>query len=170
MGATKTWDEKLWNRLNKNGPICEALGTKCWVWMGGCSWIGYGLIQYNGHTTSPHRLAYIFTHGDLPAGIDVLHKCDNRKCCNPDHLFEGTQLDNIKDMFAKGRNKIMIPGHLSPRAVLTKEQVFEILSLKGQMSYPKIAKKVGCTKGSVTGVLCVGRYKPYIAEWQAAHV
>jgi hypothetical protein len=58
-----------------------------------------------------HRYAYAWLYGDIPGGMQVLHRCDVRLCVNPDHLFLGTQLDNMRDMCAKGRSRSQIKTH-----------------------------------------------------------
>lgn len=52
-----------------------------------------------------HQVAWILTNGPIPPGMGVLHRCDNQPCCNPSHLFIGTQADNVADMVAKGRHR-----------------------------------------------------------------
>ena len=77
-----------------------------------------------------HRLAWEFANGSIPEGMQVLHKCDNRKCCNPAHLFLGSQKDNMQDMIAKGRKVLRTReesvGEKSPQAKLTWAQIREI--------------------------------------------
>jgi hypothetical protein len=81
--------------------------TPCQEWNGPISSLGYGrvFLTTNGRrtTTTAHRAAWIGKHGPIPEGMNVCHRCDNRKCVNVDHLFLGTQMDNMKDMQAKGR-------------------------------------------------------------------
>ena len=77
----------------------------CWEWTGAQFANGYGAFQVNGKTVRAHRFAWELAHGPIPEGIRVLHHCDNRLCCRPDHLFLGTDADNAADKIAKGRDR-----------------------------------------------------------------
>lgn len=77
----------------------------CWLWTGALGQRGYGDVQNGGRHTTAHRLLFERANGPIPAGMHVLHKCDVRPCCNPDHLFLGTNRDNIIDSMKKGRRK-----------------------------------------------------------------
>lgn len=84
--------EEFWARVDKSG--------ECWVWLGRTNNRGYGKFQ----ATYAHRYSWMLAHGSLPPDdLDVLHRCDNRPCVRPDHLFLGDQQDNSDDMVAKGR-------------------------------------------------------------------
>lgn len=79
-----------------------AKGDGCWNWRDGKS--GYGSINLgNGRWVSAHRLSYVVYHGDIPDGMCVCHRCDNRNCIRPDHLFLGDHKTNMADMATKGR-------------------------------------------------------------------
>jgi len=98
----------------------------CWLWQGSCDGCGYGTI---GITTAKngraHRIAWLLYRGEIPTGQNILHRCDVRCCVNPDHLFMGTQADNILDMIAKDRDR-HLSGEENGRAKLTIAQVKEI--------------------------------------------
>lgn len=81
------------------------LPSGCWMWAGHFGNDGYGKTKWLGDTIRAHRLIWKLLHGEIPEGLWVLHKCDNRQCVNPEHLFLGTQLDNEKDKDAKGRRR-----------------------------------------------------------------
>lgn len=83
---------------------CVSKGDGCWVWRRGAGSHGYGQFYFEpGKPRLAHRVAWELENGPIPTGMQVLHKCDNKKCVRPDHLFIGTQLDNMRDMIAKGR-------------------------------------------------------------------
>lgn len=125
-GFVKYWPGKtcpeivrFWYKVDKNGPIHPIHG-QCWVWKGGGKPGGYGMFL----KTSSHRYSYKIHYED-PKNLDVLHKCDNPRCVNPDHLFLGTQKDNMIDMKNKQRNH---RGQDRDGAILTDIEVREIKS------------------------------------------
>lgn len=88
----------FWSYIDRSGD--------CWEWQGTHNEQGYGCFDLNKKRRASHRVAYELTHGTIPDGLLVLHRCDNPPCCNPDHLFLGTHKDNADDCAAKGRLSI----------------------------------------------------------------
>jgi hypothetical protein len=122
----KTIKERFKSRLGPKDPV-----TGCIEWTGAKNPNGYGLIGRGRRTeglVKAHRLAYELKHGPIPEGMGVLHECDNPPCCNPDHLFLGTQTDNNADMDAKGRRSLppTLKGEENGSAKLSSAQVVEI--------------------------------------------
>ena len=101
----------------------------CWQWQGWCTKKGYGRfwpgVDSSSQVAIAHRVAYQLARGLIPAGLYVLHSCDNRRCCNPTHLRLGTQADNMRDMVERGRSHSP-KGEVNGRAKLTALQVLDI--------------------------------------------
>ena len=99
----------------------------CWPWTSHLLPQGYGTFWLNGKTERAHRVSWALENGQIPTGMCVLHKCDNRQCVNPHHLFLGTQADNAKDRDSKGRG-IFPNGERAGNSKLTEAEVIEIRS------------------------------------------
>lgn len=107
---------------------------ECWPWTGGVNSWGYGACQLDGRQMNASRAAYISKHGPLAPGLVVCHRCDNPICCNPGHLFAGTQAVNLADCRAKGRSRGPRKGreHHRATAKVTEEMVREARQLYAQ--------------------------------------
>jgi len=95
----------------------------CWLWERAVSTAGYGQVRDGKKLLYTHRLAYELFNGEIPEGMFVLHRCDVRCCCNPDHLFVGTNADNMRDKIEKGRQT---RGSKCGTAKLTEADVVEM--------------------------------------------
>lgn len=111
----------------------------CWVWKGCLSVYGYGYVGFRGRYYRAHRLFWELMKGKISLGLCVLHKCDNRSCVNPDHLFLGGRVDNNHDMWAKGRY-VGSKGEKNGNAKLTRKDVLKIRQLSFKISSKKISE------------------------------
>ena len=129
--------------------------TGCLEYVGSLLPNGYAKIGRNGKTYLGHRLAWILSGKDLPDGACVLHKCDNRKCLNPDHLFIGDRFDNMRDMLKKGRHKTNPRrGEENHNAKLTTNDVWKIVRMRGNgIPRKEIAAAIGVSVQAIDHVI-----------------
>ncbi len=143
-------------RVKEGSSLAERLAfysapdaNGCLIWNGIVRRDGdYGRLQIGTKMYSAHRLAYELKHGAIPNGLMVLHRCDVRLCINPDHLFLGSNQENMDDMKAKGRHAPRTPrGSRHGHAKLTEEQVLAIRASIGPQHI--IAQQFGVSKPTV---------------------
>ena len=127
---------------------CVTGPAGCWVFTGAVSKNGYGVIQFDGRLYSAHRLAYLLTHGEVADGLVVMHSCDNKRCCNPDHLSVGTHSENVKDAYRRG---LATPNKAAAR--LARGDVVEIKKrLRAGESQSVIAADYGVKQCTISNI------------------
>lgn len=144
---------RFWEKVQKT--------ETCWLWKGAVNWTagGYGKIPTSRKAgrrrfLSAHRVAWELQVGEIPHGFCVLHRCDTPLCVNPDHLFLGTQTDNVMDMLKKGRQRT------NPVRKLTVEQVRQIRALKAEgVSDHELARRFGVVPGNIWNIVARKSWK-----------
>ena len=146
--------QSLEEKIKNNIKVDEKTG--CWVWQGW--WRSkqkkgfYGGIKVGGVSLLAHRVSYEFYNGKIPKGMLCCHKCDNTKCVNPEHLFLGTQDDNMKDMANKFRGT---NGEKGRHSKLTSNMVEEIrfAAKRGNMLHREIASIFNVSTTTITNII-----------------
>lgn len=141
----------------------------CWIFTGATNEAGYGIVGTGGRgqpNDRAHRITYRHYCGPIPYGMFVCHSCDTPSCCNPDHLFLGTNQDNVDDMVRKGRNSkpprnLHIVGSVHVNSRFTDDEVAFVRTchaLYGVSIY-RLAKEFGVAQSTMNRVVSGARYK-----------
>lgn len=126
--------------------------TGCWNWKAGKDTHGYGQMNANGRKRLAHRISFEVHRGLIPEGKCVCHRCDNPACINPDHLFIGTQAENVADMIAKRRDrKASQKGEAHGQAKLTEADVIAIRS-NAHSSQSDLAARYGVSPSQIGNI------------------
>ena len=137
----------------------------CWVWRRATIPNGYGRLRWQGHKVLAHRFA-AYLHGVIETpranGVLVLHKCDNRLCCNPEHLFLGSHADNTRDAVAKGRQ--FLPDNRGAHSANAKLSPSDVVLIRdaysaGGISQQQLASQYGVHQMTISKVVRGSSYK-----------
>jgi len=143
--------DKFWEKVDIRGP------NECWPWTAYTNDMGYGMIKHKGRALRAHRVAWELTYGPIPEGMFVCHHCDNPLCCNPAHLFIGTQADNLTDMAQKGRSTL---GERDGMSKLTAKQVREIRRCYAEgMLQIRLATEYGVSQNHISNIVNHRRWR-----------
>jgi len=137
----KSFSDRFWKKISIGGDV------ECWNWTYALNQKGYGILSREGSVRSAHRVAYELANSEaIPKGFEVRHKCDNRKCCNPNHLELGTHTENMRDMSSRGRGRIQILT--IDDAIKVREMYFN-----NMMTQAEIGKIYGVHKSTISSVV-----------------
>lgn len=141
--------ERIWGQIDVRGP------NECWPWIGKPHKSGYGHMLAFGKVQYAHRIVFILTHGDVSDDLMVLHNCDNRLCCNPNHLRLGTHQDNMDDMKTRDGRKRKGVGNKNCLGKITQEDADGIRSMwkAGGATQRQIADVYGITENYVCQIV-----------------
>ena len=141
-------EERFWHYVNKNAK------GGCWEWTGGCTRQGYGryTIHHNLRTVGAHKYSWELHKGEVPDKLLVLHKCNNRKCVNPRHLYVGTQKQNMKDRSEHGN---LVIGENHWKSKLTWEDVDKIREMyaSGKFSQSVLGKMFNTPQTNISNIV-----------------
>ena len=156
----RSWQDRFWNRVFKT--------ESCWEWMGHTNLKKQGQIRVGDKTRSVHRLSWEIHCGAIPEGLHVLHKCDVPWCVNPEHLYVGTNLQNIQDKVERSRCRKQC-GSINGGSKLSDGQVKIIRAAynSGEANQMVLSARFGVSQGQISKILSRKRWDSSVASGPA---
>lgn len=155
---------RFWEKVDKNGPIMRPELSQCWQWTGYKSPAGYGRLfiftrgKRNNDVRIATQVSYALHTGTWPSNF-VLHKCDNPRCVNPDHLYLGSQKQNAVDRCTRGRSNT-VHGARNGKTKISEATALELIRLRAEgMPFKQIAGKFNLSINTVHGIVYGKRWK-----------
>lgn len=139
--SRKDWLPRFWTFVDRSG--------ECWNWLGPVSWCGHGQFGIGTRKYYAHRLSYLISHHEIPENAHICHHCDNARCVNPDHLYAGSALTNVRDAYARHRI-IPVSGDRHHRTRIADSELATIRQrlLDGETA-PTIANDYGVSASTI---------------------
>ena len=164
--SAKNTPENFWLRVDRGAD------TDCWEWRGATTSSGYGNLSWHGRAVQAHRVAYYLTYGGIALRTGfrhdgkakryrrfVLHRCDNRLCCNPNHLFLGSMRTNLLDAYSKGRKTQPRSGHANAKLTATQVRAIRRAYDTGGIRQVDLATRYGVSQRVISLVIRRETYK-----------
>lgn len=152
-------ERRFWEQVAVAGP------DACWLWNGHLSHNGYGIRYWNRREQVAHRIAYELAGGVIAPGLLLRHRCDVKRCCNPEHLEPGTHADNMRDMKERGR-AAKFYGAANKNAKLSDDQVIVAIAMRlGGRSLRQVGTAFGVHNQTISRIERGLRWKkPEVAK------
>lgn len=154
FAESDAWRDRFWAKVEKAG------GDDCWLWIGPTNKAGYGYFRLGRTNHHASRVSLAIKLGRWPAKQEfACHTCDNPPCCNPSHLWTGSNQENIRDAASKGRTHKWggaRRGEGSPASKLTEQDAIAIIAAKGVRRMADVCEQYGVTSGAI-GAIWAGR-------------
>lgn len=163
--SAKNTPESFWARVDRSGD-------GCWEWQGAKTSSGYGNLSWHGAHVQAHRVAYFLAFGGVQLATQfrhegraktykrfVLHKCDNRLCCNPEHLFLGSMRTNLLDAYKKGRKQQPRSKHANAKLTPAQVRTIRARYVRGGMRQADLAAWFGVSQRVISLIIRHESYK-----------